>query len=80
MNAKKCDRCMSYYDNNTVHTYKNHGGHLHGMLFETTEGFRVWKHDLCDRCIDELKLFLSGRKLAEVKLEKPTEETTNENL
>ena len=65
--AKKCDRCGKYYDKNIEHK-QNINGRLYyedGMCFtiatlaELTTDFK----DLCDDCLEELHMFLSGAKL-----------------
>lgn len=62
-NAKKCDRCGAYYDNNTEHTrtVANEKRHYSGMCMLTDAGHRLDSRDLCDTCITELKLFINGR-------------------
>ena len=63
--AKKCDRCVKYYDKNTEHK-QNISGRLYyedGMCFTVDELNTDFK-DLCDECLDKLHIFLNGAELA----------------
>ena len=54
-NAKKCDRCKSYYDRNKGVKSIN-GCFVKGIRLETSGPYR--NLDLCDPCIYELYTFL----------------------
>ena len=55
-NAKKCDRCKSYYDRNKgVQSFN--GCFVKGIRLETS-GSYYRELDLCDPCICELYTFL----------------------
>ena len=54
-NAKKCDRCRSYYDKNEGVKSIN-GFFVRGIRLETSGPYMDL--DLCDSCIDELYKFL----------------------
>ena len=54
-NAKKCDRCESYYDKNKGVKSIN-GCFVRGIRLETSGPCR--NLDLCDSCISELYTFL----------------------
>lgn len=58
-NAKKCDRCNSYYDKNKGVKIIN-GCIVKGIRLETAGPYHVL--DLCDSCIDELYNFLELNK------------------
>lgn len=54
-NAKKCDRCGSYYDKNKgVNSID--GCFVRGIRLETSGPYRIL--DLCDSCICDLYKFL----------------------
>ena len=63
--AKKCDRCEKYYDENTKHKQNIRGRYYHedGTSFTTVAGVCDYFKDLCDDCLEELHMFLSGAKL-----------------
>lgn len=63
-NAKKCDRCGSYYDKNTKHrtTGRVIGGMISGIQTETRLGEKDCSYDLCDDCITDLFEFLDGKE------------------
>ena len=54
-NAKKCDRCGSYYDRNKGDKNIN-GCFVRGIRLETSGPYRIL--DLCDHCICDLYKFL----------------------
>ena len=54
-NAKKCDRCRSYYDKNKGVKSIN-GFFVRGVRLETSAPYMDL--DLCDSCISELYTFL----------------------
>ena len=54
-NAKKCDRCRSYYDKNEGVKSIN-GLFVRGIRLETSGPYMYL--DLCDSCISELYTFL----------------------
>lgn len=54
-NAKKCDRCGSYYDRNKGVKSIN-GCFVRGIRLETSDRNRIL--DLCDHCICDLYTFL----------------------
>ena len=58
-NAKKCDRCKSYYDKNKGVKNLN-GRSVKGIRLETSGPYHVL--DLCDSCICELYTFLGLNK------------------
>lgn len=63
--AKKCDRCGKFYDRNTrinKGLYKNE--FIDGIVKTTSIGNYLNQIDLCDECLDELDIFLSGVELA----------------
>ena len=68
-NAKKCDRCGKYYDENT--RFKSHNcrysQHVSSVTEMTAGGYHYKNYDLCDDCIADFRAFVSGRKLSEEK-------------
>lgn len=58
-NAKKCDRCGSYYDKNKGIKSIN-GFFVKGVRLETSGPYDVL--DLCDPCIYDLYTFLGLNK------------------
>ena len=63
-NAKKCDRCGSYYDKNQKFRLKNPLGDLaDGIAFTGAKGNVSNQFDLCDDCIEQVYNFLGGVKL-----------------
>ena len=62
-NAKKCDRCGSFY---TTNTYKNKSIStcpFKGIGFVDDKYYRYDANDMCDACLIKLELFLGGRDL-----------------
>ena len=55
MDAKKCDRCGKYYDENKKHktTGRIHGGKIDGFCITARGSNDKW-FDLCDDCIGDL--------------------------
>lgn len=72
MNAKKCDRCGSYYDKNANPTFvlgKN----------QTLNDYPEFI-DLCKKCTDELEEWFHAEKIEKVKeILKESEVRNNEN-
>lgn len=66
-NAKKCDRCGRYYDENVRFKADKSCDceRLSKVVEMTVGGYRYKGYDLCDNCIEDFKKFISGRKLAE---------------
>ena len=62
-NAKKCDRCGSFYEKNIVKTKGN--STLGGMAFICLQGNirYILDNDLCDECLNKLMRFLDGAEL-----------------
>lgn len=60
-NAKKCDRCGKYYDNNE--TYIN-GWRTTGLeTISNSSGGFGGRYDLCDDCLKEfIEVFMKGEK------------------
>ena len=66
-NAKKCDRCGKYYDENTRFKSNNcrYAQRVSSVTEITVGGYHYKNYDLCDDCIADFRAFISGRKLAE---------------
>lgn len=66
-NAKKCDRCGKYYDENVRFKVNSNGyrQNLSSVTEMATGGYHWKNYDLCDDCISDFKSFIGGRKLAE---------------
>ena len=58
-NAKKCDRCGSYYDKNKG-VYSVDGCFVRSIRLETSGPYKIF--DLCDTCIFDLCTFLGLNK------------------
>lgn len=65
-NAKKCDRCGTFYESNTRYprTVACVKTAIGGVHMTTSYGHSVDYMDLCDECLTKLGLFLSGDELA----------------
>jgi hypothetical protein len=63
-NAKKCDRCGAFYVKNTrfITRVCRSKTVLDGVCFRTRDYGVTGSMDLCDDCIAEVKVFLSGKK------------------
>lgn len=63
--ARKCDRCGSFYEKNTLHntTGRIHGSILGGIALTDISGENDERYDLCDNCIVELFNFLNSDKI-----------------
>lgn len=64
-NAKKCDRCGSYYDSNTEYKLKcTLGGHAYiaGIGLMTANRNALESFDLCDACLSDFKEFMEAKK------------------
>lgn len=59
MNAKKCDRCVNYYDKNVKPTF---GLGRHNPLNDYLDYV-----DLCKKCTDELEEWFNAEKIEKVK-------------
>ena len=66
-NAKKCDRCGKYYDENAIFKSSNcfNCQCVSSVTEMTVGGYHYKNYDLCDDCIADFRAFISGRKLAE---------------
>lgn len=64
-NAKKCDRCGKFYENNKKHETSGriHGSKLTGISTTDTNTCSDKWFDLCDDCLTDLFEFLSGKEL-----------------
>ena len=60
-NAKKCDMCGIYYDENKG-VYSINGRFVRGVRLETSGPYRIL--DLCDNCVSDLYAFLGLDKEA----------------
>lgn len=62
MNAKKCDRCGAYYDENKMYKETNliPGSVLIGMSLLCRDSRYGNEYDLCDSCLTDLKEFLKN--------------------
>ena len=49
--ARKCDRCGKYYDENKKYRYDLTMGTVIGLRFETINGDKSSRIDLCDECL-----------------------------
>ena len=61
-NAKKCDRCGKYYDNNEPYVVGGRISAIDGIAFTLKDGSVVNPVDLCDECIRLLEKWLKGEK------------------
>ena len=65
-NAKKCDRCGSFYDKNLKYSVRGmqirEEEFVSGFEYTTTGGSFKARVDLCDGCLTELELFLADGK------------------
>lgn len=63
-NAKKCDRCKNYYDENTK--YKTKGRLIGSIISGVATTNRIYEkdkcYDLCDKCLTELFDFLENKR------------------
>lgn len=66
-NAKQCDRCGAFYKENIrfAKDINFERKTISGMCFRSVGGFSTDYTDLCDDCIEKLKLFLNGMELKE---------------
>lgn len=55
--AKKCDRCGNYYDENNC---KIDGCILKNIRYISVDGYIILEFDLCDDCFKKLKKFMTG--------------------
>lgn len=64
MDAKKCDRCGRYYDDNVKNETIGcvHGGVISSIIIIEKHGSADCDFDLCDDCIGELMSFLNINK------------------
>lgn len=62
--AKKCDRCGAFYENNTRYpvSIRSCKTAIDGITFSTRNDDTVGYMDLCDDCITELKAFLGCKE------------------
>ena len=76
--AKKCDRCGKYYDNNdrycNPHQFDDHCVATTGPIeieymakisIATKWRKIIAEYDLCDDCLGKLRYFMDGRELKE---------------
>lgn len=63
-NAKKCDRCGSYYDHN-VRVRAPKGGFLGAIETLTSNMNDIKCYDLCDNCAEDLMRFIAGDGIQE---------------
>ena len=67
-NAKKCDRCGAFYENNTLLKSRLCGNRvIVGIRLVTNAGSVEEEYDLCDHCLTELSCFLHGYNNEELK-------------
>lgn len=68
-NAKKCDRCGNYYDENKTKPRELTGGYVMAKLKTLTHAsatsYTDEVFDLCDECLGKFYSFMDGRELAE---------------
>ena len=64
-NAKKCDRCGKYYDENTRFKSSKccYGQCVSSVTEITVGGYHYKNYDLCDDCIADFRAFISGSKI-----------------
>lgn len=60
MNAKKCDRCGSYYEN-----YDGVAEGAQIIQFKRRNNFIVYSADLCPECMAKLWTWMGGEELDE---------------
>lgn len=73
-NAKKCDRCGKYYENNEEHRFI-HSGKIIGMVKKVSaDGTNSISYDLCDSCLTDFGLFMDGLKIEDGDACKDTNE------
>lgn len=64
--AKKCDRCEKFYEENTI--TKRINGYIYkigGITVLSTGESNVFYADLCDDCVKDLNKFLNGKLFTE---------------
>lgn len=63
--AKKCDRCGNYYDENAKHkvTINSCKTVISEVCTYTRSGHAYKPYDLCDNCIDDFFEFMCNRQL-----------------
>ena len=62
--AKKCDRCGKFYDENTITKIINGFKYkIGGITVMSTGGSDIFYADLCDDCVKDLNKFLNGELL-----------------
>lgn len=61
-NAKKCDRCGKYYDQNKKYLLGRE--HVIGIRFESPNKYND-RIDLCDECLEKIEEFLGADILKE---------------
>lgn len=64
-NAKKCDRCGTYYDMGDFGVTKS-GSSTTGISFNNVNLHAFAHIDLCKRCIDKIELFLDGAEVESI--------------
>ena len=59
----KCDRCGSYYDNNTTPTRKNvNNGRVKGVDIMSTANYTDEVFDLCDECLKKFYEWMENKE------------------